>query len=480
MIGALLSAADVFPAVRLHVKASDFYFYAYQRIFSAIEYLTDIDKPINTATVYERLTELRQLADVGGVNALTTLWEADPTGANATYNAQIVRRSAISRETIHRLTPLVRDAYAGAPPDQLIASLAKEASELSARVEEASGTPKFPFVGTLEFLTTDYRQEFLIKRALVRGQPGVMAGPPKTLKTSIAIDMAISLASATPFLGTFEVPRRVKTAVVSGESGKATTQETVKRQLRSRCVDDSFHGWLEFCFDLPRFTDLANMMEFARTLKAKKAEVVFIDPVYLSMGGEVDHANMFQMGAAFKVVADVLLKVGVTPILIHHSTKGLKPGKAMQLADMAYSGLAEFARQFILINRQSDYRGDGVHDLIFSVGGSAGHGGLWDLHIEEGIADDNFQGRFWRVDVQAPETAKADKIANRQWGKESAARQQTQAEERRLLDAIDAIIEGTGVEAVTRNRITEYWDINHPGLPRKNLMKLLIECVMKG
>src|SRR5436190_1675274 len=71
-----------------------------------------------------------------------------------------------------------------------------------------------------------------VEGVMVRGQPMVIGGPPKSLKTSLALDLAISLATATPFLGHFPVPKQRRVAVFSGESGRATVYETVRRVLR--------------------------------------------------------------------------------------------------------------------------------------------------------------------------------------------------------------------------------------------------------
>ena len=52
-----------------------------------------------------------------------------------------------------------------------------------------------------ELAMGDYTLEYLIDRTLVAGQPCIVAGGHKTLKTSVMVDMAISLSSAGFFLG---------------------------------------------------------------------------------------------------------------------------------------------------------------------------------------------------------------------------------------------------------------------------------------
>ena len=107
-----------------------------------------------------------------------------------------------------------------------------------------------------EFLAGDYRQEFLIPRVLVRKQPAVFGGPSKTLKTLIALDAAISMATATPFLGKWPVMKRARVGFASGESGEFTLKETCLRILKAKGIDPKeLSGWLKWEFTLPTLTD---------------------------------------------------------------------------------------------------------------------------------------------------------------------------------------------------------------------------------
>jgi hypothetical protein len=298
--------------------------------------------------------------------------------------------------------------------------------------------PRFNFVGSAAFAFGDFRPEWLVSRMLVRSQPGVIAGPSKALKTNTSIDLAVSLAAGVPVLGKFDVPKRTRVAVVSGESGEHTLQETANRICKAKGLHlADLDGHLDWCFTLPTFSDLGVMAEFADELAKLNAEVAIVDPVYLAMGN-VDMKSMFEAGAAFRVVAEVLLKVGCTPLLVHHANRQLQIGEPMELTHLAFSGLDQFSRQFILLNRRERYKGDGVHDLWATIGGSAGHGGLWNLHIEEGVVDENFAGREWNVTVQTTSEVQDDQFEQRETAKREAARKKSQAEEAAVLQAIDA------------------------------------------
>jgi RecA-family ATPase len=75
----------------------------------------------------------------------------------------------------------------------------------------------------------DYNLEYLVEGALVKGQPCIVAGGRKSLKTSLIIDMGIALCTGGYSLGKLQVKRPVRVGILSGESGMATIQETARR-----------------------------------------------------------------------------------------------------------------------------------------------------------------------------------------------------------------------------------------------------------
>jgi hypothetical protein len=315
---------------------------------------------------------------------------------------------------------------------------------------------RFPFIDHAEFMAGDYRPRWLVPRILVRNQPGVIAGPSKGMKTSTLVDLAVSMATATPFLGTFPVRERVRVALCSGESGQNTLQETAARVQRSRgLTSQAAAGWLKWEFSLPCFTDAVSMSAFAGDVARVEADVLVIDPTYLVMG-DVDAKNLFEMGKALTAVQQFLLKArpDLTVLLVHHANRALPVGEPMELQHLAYSGIEQFARQFIFLNRREPYANDGEHDIWMRAGGSAGHGGLWAVHISEGIVDEDFSGRRWDVSVkttgEAKEAVQKDREAERRELK-VAERQQN---ERAVLQAIDAE-QAAGKPGATANRIAD-------------------------
>lgn len=284
----------------------------------------------------------------------------------------------------------------------------KEALLEYEQVVEPTGADRFDVLNMAGFMSVKEEHDWLVEKILARDQPCVFGGGKKMLKTSVAIDLAISLATGTNFLGHFEVRTKRRVGVFSAESGKITLKGLAKRILRrlgDGCPQHE-HIPIYWCFDVPKFSDETDLKALTYRIRQHKLEVVIIDPLYLcALSGSKsgDASNMYHMGPLFRAAADACLKAGATPIYVHHSRKMPNSGKdkwskyePLDLDDLAFAGIAEFARQWVLLSRREAYLPhEGTHQLWLSVGGSAFGGRVYGLTVEEGKFDGTFSGRKW-------------------------------------------------------------------------------------
>jgi hypothetical protein len=350
---------------------------------------------------------------------------------------------------VDALAPHESNGHEGSAPARVL-------THPSSLIPHPSKVPfRFQPIESGAFAGGDYTPAWLVKRLLVANQPAIIGGPQKALKTSLAVDLAVSLDTATPFLGAFDVYRRVRVAVLSGESGPHALQQTARRvcAVRGLRLEDLGVLWQ---FSLPQMGHPEHRLELGAGLKDLEVEVVIIDPLYLCLlgGSDAKAENLYHMGPLLLAVAQSCLDAGATPFLVHHATKPAgRSGEPLQLADLAFSGIAEFARQWVLIGRREPFLPGQPNRLWLSGGGSCGQGGLWALDIDEGTLNDDFSGRIWDVSVKpAGEERNAKKEALRA---EKEAEKRRQAEEEMQRDMMDLMraLDGLGEAPATDTRL---------------------------
>jgi hypothetical protein len=103
-------------------------------------------------------------------------------------------------------------------------------------------------------------------------------------------------------------------------------------------------------------------------------------------------------------------------LLVHHCKRSNRLGDPATLDDIAWSGFAEFAGQWLLLSRRRQFDpGTGHHELWLTAGSRAGHHGLWEVDVEEGFGlgpalaaggpAPSGKRRIWQTAVRTVESA---------------------------------------------------------------------------
>lgn len=398
--------------------------------------------------------ELRRILETTGI-ATATLHEPGPATATGTFSpiavGTMVRAmdrnnygtvTSDNGETclVHFISPDGNTADVDLAKSQLATADGKPL------VVDAEPPRFVALLSTPEFLAADLTSRFLVRNVLVAGQPCIIGGRSKTLKTSLAVDLVISLGTGTPFLGRFHT-ERYNVAFWSGESGAAVIRETAIRVADARGVD-LFSSSIHWSFDLPKLSQTTHLGALADVIRDKKIQVAVIDPLYLALlsadaGGK--SSDLFFMGSVLQPLAELGQATDCTLVLLHHFRKSGQTNdpEPAGLEELAQSGVAEWARQWLLLQRRSPYAGDGQHSLWLRTGGSAGHSGLWALNIDEGTLDpDTFSGRVWQTEVQAVADAREEVRREKESKKAAQAEQREDGYRGRLVDALKRFSEG--------------------------------------
>lgn len=442
---ALLATALLSPSAALELferfDVDDFFSLTNQAVFRGICRLIAADKAVEPITLHSECKEALN-SETGPI--LRALFELMPNVASFESYASIVKETADKRRQWIIFQDFQAQVDAGTP---LSEAFIHATERIQKDVQPVIKTPPivYPTWTMTQLQETTDQIEDLIQDVLVAGQPCVVAGPKKAMKTSILTELAVSLATKSAFANRFRVTRACRVLFMSGESGIPTLRETVARVCESKGIDVFDVENLIISNKTPVFDDPMHEDAMRSVIAATGAEVVIFDPAYMCIEGDGNEGNLFSMGRKLRRITELCEKAGAMMILVHHSRKNvLAPYQPPELEDIAWAGFQEFARQWILISRRQRYEpGTGQHKLHLCCGGSAGHGGQWGIDISEGIRKDG-RLRHWEIQALDVSEIRQEEAARRREANAERDAEKADDRKRKLLEAIKGLYAGRG------------------------------------
>lgn len=383
------------PTVQTVINRSEWWS-AHRGINRAIRQQVAKGRPLDVLLLRNQLVEN---GDSGEVTLLGKAIQTTPNAAHGVFYAHELREIGKHTDIERALVQFAADVKRGREPSATIEAMVERLAMLSDEGDVVE-RPLPEMLTAAELDSGDFAVDYLCDGVLAKLQPAIVGAPSKGCKTSTTCDLSLSLATGSDFLGRFFC-RRSNVLFYSGESGLGTLQETCRRICRSKGFDLGEVNGFTLSTWVPRFNNDVDLDSVRRMIEKTQADVVIVDPLYLALDGD-GAENLFKQGVQLRRVAVLALEMGCTPILVHHTKRstGADLHAMPELSWLAWSGFAEFARQWILLNRRETYEpGSGIHRLWLTLGGSAGHSGAWGLDIDEGKAG-RIGGRLWEVTLQ--------------------------------------------------------------------------------
>jgi hypothetical protein len=228
----------------------------------------------------------------------------------------------------------------------------------------------------------DLPVEWMVEGVFSCDQPTIFGAKQKSLKTTLLTDLAVSLASGLPWLGKFKVPEQRRVLFVTGESSEAAAIRKIRRAACSRNLKrGDFTDSLRIeAITFPTLPSLADCQAVAEAVKENGIQVVLLDPLYMGLQG-LNTANLTEVGPAMRQFMAHCRPANV--IIAHHVKKTASFDDAPNLEDLSQAGIAEFAGNYWLMGRMSEYTGNGLHELAIRYGGRDEQFGLLKLDFDE-------------------------------------------------------------------------------------------------
>jgi len=300
--------------------------------------------------------------------------------------SELVGNSKINFNNIQHYAIRVKEAAAARESDRIAnAILAAESLEEKNRLLNEAyciglGDQPTSFDGVDASDLEDFASEpvnWLVTDILSSDQPILFGARSKGGKTTMLADLSVSLATNTPWLGHFAVPRLRRVLFITGESNNRAASRRIKKALSARGLGfaDLTEKMRVEAVRFPQLPDRNHRDQITRIVEKHQTDVVIIDPLYRGLGG-LDTNRMAEVGQAIVEFSKACCPASL--VISHHSTKSAarEYGNPPELEDMTGAGIAESCGNWWLLARNEQYIGDGIHDLCVRFGGRDEQAGL--------------------------------------------------------------------------------------------------------
>jgi hypothetical protein len=180
---------------------------------------------------------------------------------------------------------------------------------------------------------------WLIEHLWQRSGTGIIGGPPKSAKTWLALDIALSVASATPALDTFDVHCPGGVVYVSAEGGEGY----LKQRLNALCTQrDLSLGSLPHRLDIiPRAIRIDTCEGYGRlraTIEMLRPTLLILDP--LVRLHRLDENSASSVSGLLSSLTELQQAFDMAVILVHHATK--QGAKSRDMGGQDFRGSSDF------------------------------------------------------------------------------------------------------------------------------------------
>ncbi len=180
----------------------------------------------------------------------------------------------------------------------------------------------------------DQNPGWLIKGFWLNRSHGIVAGEPKSFKSTLALDLAISVASGAPFLGKHEVIHPGPVIYIQNENSQWIMKDRVGKISAARGVigevnikTDSTLA-VKWAPNIPLYmvnqqsfllSDPLHQKILEKMIEQYEPSLVILDPLYLMFDGDINSAK--ELSPILQWLLDIRYRLNVGIMIIHHYSK---------------------------------------------------------------------------------------------------------------------------------------------------------------
>ena len=206
-----------------------------------------------------------------------------------------------------------------------------------------------PVVRVGEIRCEDRTQRWLIEQLWGESSVGVIGGAPKCSKTWLGLDMALSVATGTPCLGEYAVPRAGPVLVYLAEDALPVVRQRVAGMARHRGLDLAgveIHVITAPTLRLDRDPHRTRLLETAKRLRPR---LLLLDPLVRLHG--IDENNAGEVAGLLAYFRSLQRQLDLSVVLVHHTRKNAAGGVAAGQGLRGSSDLHAFGDSNLYLRR---------------------------------------------------------------------------------------------------------------------------------
>lgn len=314
----MVDGAEVLAkALQAGITAQSFYFPANQVLFAKLGEMLGRNLPIELPILAAELKGAGLLEEVGGYAYLVEVSSLIPTTAQADYFIERVHELAMLRDVIRAANGLAEAAYAHTG-DAAEFVAAAEARLLAVTGGARRGLPDVmrwhELIGAVERPLPPE----LIKGTLFRGSKLMLGGGSKSFKTWVLLDMALSVATGTPWWGMATV--RTPVLFVNFELQDWSFERRVRAMMKAKGIEAApdFLVW-NLRGRARDFRELR--LPLLNKIRRYKVGLAVLDPIYKCLGERDENSNG-EVGDLLNEIESVAVDAECAMVHGHHFAKG--------------------------------------------------------------------------------------------------------------------------------------------------------------
>jgi len=217
----------------------------------------------------------------------------------------------------------------------------------------ASAEP-LPVVRASELKTPECRQSWLIEHLWSHQAVGIIGGSPKSGKTWLALEIAVSVASGSPCLGTFAVSSPGPVLLYAAEDSASALRDRVQTLAQVHGVDFQELDLHIIMIDTLRLDRPDHQDRLEATLQVYKPMLLILDP--LVRVHAIDENIAGQVAALLGYLRSLQRKTGAAIALIHHVRKNASAAAGAGNSLRGSGDLYAWVDSFLYLRSHQDKR----------------------------------------------------------------------------------------------------------------------------